>query len=469
MSTLVADDGHDAMHPTMTNLRDDTSSDSEENGPRKRRLHGHKKKTRDQIFTSAVTELKGGGKINFACCSFYAYNVNYCMSITSFLCALTCNVLGIFTPWEEIKGTYRSFAVMAAVFMINQSFMFVKTIRDGETMSMKDHHGRVPPEFHFLQGAMPMELAPHRAVCFGCLSLSIVASLYGILVMDAKRYTQLFIALSSMYVLSASLNLGWTLRDRFEAAVWENEKVDRSIGSNKVELAVRNMVKVLSGMQGALKFMFAFVGASAIAIVVYAIIDFGVKEEGIGLISAGMVFSVASAWSMAQALNEESLQDDAHKVHQGFTVFFFVGAVTLTVVGLALMKIPKTQRVVLGLGVLVILDSTLNFAKVVYRVSHVKKIVKKIKKSFKLEIDMSDFSGTFFDRALDSFATMTMDAGRDTSLPQDFVYSKDDGGPPPPPGGEYGGYDQLGGGYGGQYDQYGGYQGGPPGPPPPYH
>merc|ERR1719420_378437 len=147
---------------------------------------------------------------------------------------------------------------------------------------MKDHHGRVPPEFHFLQGAMPMELAPHRAVCFGCLGLSIVASLYGILVMDAKRYTQLFIALSSLYVLSASLNLGWTLRDRFEATIWENEKKDRSIGSNKVELATRNMVKMLSGMQGALKAMFAFVGAMAITITIYAIIDFGVKEKGVG-------------------------------------------------------------------------------------------------------------------------------------------------------------------------------------------
>merc|ERR1719331_132081 len=104
-----------------------------------------------------------------------------------------------------------------------------------------------------------------------------------------------------------------------------------------------------------MKFMFMFVGAMAITITIYAIIDFGVKEKGVGLISAGMVFSVASAWSMAQALNEESLQDDAHKVHQGFTVFFFLGAVTLTVVGLVLMKIPKTQRVVLGLGVIVIL------------------------------------------------------------------------------------------------------------------
>jgi hypothetical protein len=295
--------------------------------------------------------------------------------------------------------------------------------------------------------------------------IAIFAVIYGIAVMDAKRYTQLFIALSSLYVLSASLNLGWTLRDRFEATIWENEKIDRSIGSNKVELATRNMVKMLSGMQGALKVMFAFVGAMAIAIEIYALIDFGVKEKGVGLLSAGMVMSVASAWSMAQALNEESLQDDAHKAHQAATVFFFLAAVVLTVVGLVEMEIPKTQRVVLGLGVLIILDATLNFAKVVYRVSHVKKITKKIKKAFKLDINMEDFSGTFFDRALDSFATMTMDAGRDTSLPQDFVYSKDDAPPPP----QYGGYDQLGpGGYDqGGYDPYGGYQGPPPGPP--YH
>lgn len=337
--------------------------------------------------------------------------------------------------------------------MINQSFMFVKTLRDGEIVSMKDHHGRISPEFHFLQGGMPGELAPHRAVCIGCLLLSILAQAYGIAVMDAETYTQMFIALSSLYVLSSSLNLGWLLRDKFEAEVWNDEERGRNIGSNKVELAVRNMVKVLANMQSALKFMFVFCGGCAIAITIYSIIDFGVKEKGVGLISAGMVFSVASAWSMAQAMNEEALQDSAHRMHQAATVVFFAGAVALTVAGLVEMEIEFEKRVVLGLGVLIILDSTLNFAKLVYRTTKVKKLVKKISKAFNFNLDMIDMTQGIFDKALDTFATVTNEAGRDMRA-DEAEYSYDagpgpyDGGygppghsaPPPPP---YGGYEPM--------------------------
>merc|ERR1719313_2523591 len=109
------------------------------------------------------------------------------------------------------------------------------------------------------------------------------------------------------------------------------------------------------------------------------------------MISA-MVFSCASAWSMAQALNEEALQDKAHRMHQAATVVFFGLAVSLTVAGLVEMEIEWRKRIVLGLGVLIILDATLNFAKVVYRVTKVKKIVKKIKKGFHLDIDLEDHS-----------------------------------------------------------------------------
>jgi hypothetical protein len=428
---MCARDDTDAMTATNAAARDDTSSDSEENGPRKRRLHGKPKKTRKEIFDLAVAELEQSGGVTF------------CMAITSFLLACSANIVGIFTPWDEIDGTYRSFAMMAGVFLINQSFMFVKTVRDGEITSMKDHHGRTSPEYHFLQGGLPGDVAPHRAVCFGCLMASIVAEAYGICVMDAKRHTQMFIGLSSLYVLSSSLNLGWILRDRFEAEVWKEEKVDRFIGSNKVELAVRNMVKVLGNMQQAMKLMFMFIGAAAIAITTYAIIDFGVKEKGVGLLISAMVFSCASAWSMAQALNEEALQDKAHRMHQCATMVFFGLAVSLTVSGLVEMEIEWRKRIVLGLGVLIILDATLNFAKVVYRVTKVKKIVKKIKKGFNLDIDLEDHSKTIFDSALDTFAQTTMDAGRDTNpYAGAYVYGDNVGGPPPPPGHD-GGYEPM--------------------------
>lgn len=442
-TALAAGDDGDGFIPTNTAMRDDTSSDSEENGPRKR-VRVTKKKSRKEIFNAAIKELQGGS-------SHHAWT--YCMAITSFVLAIGASIFGIFTPWEEINGTYRCFSIMAQVFMVNQSFMFVKTVRDGEIISMKDAHGRIPAEYYFLQGGMPGDLAPHRAVCFGCLFLSILAEAYGIAIMDAQRYTQMFIGLSTLYVLSASLNLGWLLRDRFEAEVWEGEEKGRSIGSNKVELAVKNIMKVLGNMQEAMKFMFFFIGVMAMTMTIYSIIDFGVKEKGVGLISAGIVFSVASAWSMAQALTEEGMQDDALKMHRAATVLFFLLAVILTVVGICEMEIPRKERAVIGLGVLIILDATLNFARVVYRISHVKKLLKKVNKAFHLHIEMEDTSKNIFNSALDTFATLTDDAGRNNQLPNDFVYSQaDQGGPPPPPAGYEQGPPQYG------YDQ---------GPPPP--
>merc|ERR1719281_684597 len=154
--------------------------------------------------------------------------------------------------------------------------------------------------------------------------------------------------------------------------------------------------------------------------------------------------SVASAWSMAQAMNEETLQDTAHKWHQLASVIFFLIAVGLTVAGLVVMKIEYEKRVVLGLGVLIILDATLNFARVVYRSTKVRKLQKKIKVAFHIEVDLEDKSGNFFDSALDTFANTTNMAGREDEVGANAGYVYGDAGgsaPPPPPGG----YQQAGG------------------------
>lgn len=391
--------------PENQHLRDGTSSDSEDDGPRKKfgKRHAHGESRRQKVVQNALKEL--------------GQEAHYSGPIawTGFVFALAAAGVGVCWPDDEIQTTYRAFCLMAGVFIVNQAFLFVKTVRDGEIMSMKDHHGRICPEFHFLQGAMPSELAPHRVVCFASLILAILGQTYGIITMKIEKSEgKMFMALGSLYLLSASLNLAWLLRDRFESSIWKDEtNPPRFIGSTKVELAMRNVIKVLSNMQFAIKAMFFFCGATSIALTSFAIVHFEVQEKGVGLVVSGLVSSVFAAWFMAQAMNDESMQGDSQKMHRGMSVFFFCAAVALTVAGIVEMKIEWNKRAVLGLGVVITLDATLNFSKVVYRLSAVKKVVKTVEKRFKISVNLEDHSEHAFQSGLTNLqsAFQTTDTG----------------------------------------------------------
>jgi len=333
-----------------------------------------RKKSRRELFQDGIEMLEGT-------------ETNRTLAIMSFSLACICTVFGICSPLEHIQGSYRSFSFLASLFLVNQAFFVVKILRDGEVTSMKDARGRIPPEYHFLQGAISdaqghSAIAPHRVICFWSFFFALAATGYGIYAMDAQRYTQLFIGLSTLYMMSASLNLAMTTRDRFEAVVWEAESQGRHIESKKVELATRNITQALAYHQGLFIVTFLFIFFAAIGIMVFAIIDFGLKEKGIGLLSSAVVFSIGSSWNLSRALNSRHRSVD-------ISVFIlFIVAIGLTATGLILVKLHIMQRIVLGLGVVIILDATYNFSKAIFRGTKVRRLEKLIKYRFQMDYEV---------------------------------------------------------------------------------
>lgn len=366
--------------------------------------YGSRKKTRREIIHDMLEMLEGS-------------EVNRSLAVVGFACACCAELFGIFDPLEHIEAYYRSFTFLAALFLVNQFFFFIKNIRDEDIIPFGQHkqtgistaaghvytplvhilHARMYKPHHAPKGAPAAKKTGccpklHCALCAKgsmhvteitniCLILSIIATTVGIFSMDAKHHTMMFIGLATLYMMSASLNFAMTIRDKFEYSVWESEINGRHITSNKALWAMSNVIVVVSGHHKTMCGIFLLVGLSSIGITIGAMINFGLKEKGIGLLSAAMFMTIASATNLARVMN--MTKEEAAKAHHNHSselsvVGSFVIAITLTVLGLVLIEIELYKRIVLGLGILVMLDSIFNASKVMYRDRAIRKIKMRI-------------------------------------------------------------------------------------------
>lgn len=397
-SSVSVGSGHHDMHETRTGGH--------------AALH---KKTRRELVQELMEMLEGT-------------ELNRTLAVVSFALACCAELFGIFSPLEHIQASYRSFVFLAAVFLVNQSFFLIKSLRDGEIINgMPDpnpnqdyfpkshgggghghendeHHKRRPPaELAFLKGILTNkdgtskgglagECPMHVFMCCFGLLLSLICGVFGILAMDAKRHTKMFIGLATIFMISSSMNLAMTMRDRFENSVWDDEITHRHITSKRAELAVRNVVKVLASHHWQFLAMFFVMGGAALGILIFAMIDFGLKEKGIGLLSAGMFMTLACGWNLARVLNmtkEEAKK--SHMTNELSVLVSFVISITLTAVGLVLIELELYKKIVLGLGIFILLDTTFNFAKVQHRHTHIEKLNTRLNHKFKLNPMLEPF------------------------------------------------------------------------------
>eukprot|EP00746_Dinoflagellata_sp_MGD_P054283 gnl/MRDRNA2_/MRDRNA2_23802_c0_seq1.p1 gnl/MRDRNA2_/MRDRNA2_23802_c0~~gnl/MRDRNA2_/MRDRNA2_23802_c0_seq1.p1 ORF type:complete len:321 (+),score=56.22 gnl/MRDRNA2_/MRDRNA2_23802_c0_seq1:91-1053(+) len=255
----------------------------------------HRKKTRRELFQEMLEELEGA-------------EINKALGTASFMFACGSVIFGICSPLEHIQGSYRMFQALAALFLVNQSFFIVKTVREQEVTPFLNHHGKSIPDWHFLQGTMKGGHSFHGVVLYFSLPFALGAFAYGLNQMDAHLCTKMFLAQGVLYMWSSSLNYAMMLRDKFEAKVWEGELEGRHIGSKKVELACMNVMNTLRYHQRAFQIIFFAVGVLAILMVVFVLVHWlsdEDKDKGIGLFTAAMFMCMSSSWNLARVLNSE--------------------------------------------------------------------------------------------------------------------------------------------------------------------
>lgn len=341
------------------------------------KMHGHssRKKTRRELVQELLEELESA-------------ELNKMLGMASFAFASAAVIFGIFNPLEHINGTYRVFAALAALFLLNQSFFIVKTIREQEIEPYKNLHGKIVPDWHFLQGRVEgTGMNFHTAVLYGSFPFALGCFFFGLHCMDAHLTTKFFLGLSTLYMWSSSLNFAMMLRDKFEAKVWESEVEGRHIGSKKVELAAKNVMNTLRYHQRGFQFVFFLIGVTGILAVVWVLVHWLSKEDegkGIGLFTASMFMCIMASWNLARVLNAE------HKVMELSVIVSFTIAITLGVVGLFVVKFDMEHKIILVLAQAILIDSTFNFAKVQHRVKAVNKLVKVVQRKFHMEWDAED-------------------------------------------------------------------------------
>lgn len=404
------------------------SANSDRDDESMRRSHHMKKKTRRECFQEGIDLLAGN-------------DMNNRMAWFSFVISWVASLFGIFQPFDDVDVTYRMFIFLVVLFLFNQSFFLVKILRDAEVKSLKNLNGRVSALSHFMQGALPGHSSFDRILCYVSYVLAIAALVVGLLGMAvvvvpqqetgglvdknpgcwmwaaagecssnptymneecalscsnpggvgadvARWYTRIYMALSIMFTVSSSLNLAMTLRDKLEAAVYFEEMTGRHVMSKRCEIAAHNCLDALNKHQGMFAMIFMLIAMGAIAIMVFTMIDFGLKEKGIGLLSAAMFMCLASSWNFARVLDE-------NKGHTDATVY--VGFLIAVVLGFCAVWIPdfrdKMERVLFILGLIIVMDSTFHVAKVFHRGERVARLSKQLKNKFHLDFSNTEHTG----------------------------------------------------------------------------
>lgn len=341
--------------------------------------HSRRKKTRRELFQELLDDLESA-------------EINKSLGMASFVFACCSVIFGVCYPLEHIDGSYRMFAALTALFLLNNSFFIVKTIRERELIPYENRSGRVIPDFHFIQGALtkyPDEKgATHtpftNVVLFGSFFVAIAAFAYGLWAMDAHMCIKMFLAQGVFYMWSSSLNFAMMLRDKFEAKVWAEELEGRHIGSKKVELACQNVMNTCRYHQRQFQVVFFLVAVAAILMVVFVLVHWlseEDKDKGIGLFTAAMFMCMSSSWNLARVLNSEK------KIVELSVMASFVIAIVLSVVGLMVVKFDFEHKLLLILSLVILVDATFNFAKVQHRVKTVNKLVKVVQRKFHMEME----------------------------------------------------------------------------------
>lgn len=371
-------------------MREDTSSSYESDSDEA--MIGRRKRPtlmarigKDDIMDHILQTFKGEAK----------YNATKIISYTSLICASVAIIAGVLLPTDSVTNCRRSFTGLAAVILAVESILLVDTLRDGAVVSVPDGKGRVHAETHFLAGALPEEIAPLRVLAFSGFIVGVFGSLFGIWLMNAHILTKVYMILGSIYITSAALSFQITKRDFLESDVWRetwaNMGRQRRVQSTKIENAVRNIATVETRSQQTLKALFFFILATAFILTGYTLFNVnGAKHGHKGLLLGGMVFSCGAGWFLGKVLNRNTLDEYLSKIGHlkdrspvytiGITVFLFVAAVALSVIGIVLMKNDLVHILIFVVGILCMIDATLNLSKVINKEANVRILIKELEK-----------------------------------------------------------------------------------------
>jgi hypothetical protein len=339
-------------------------------------LH-HRKKTRRELFQDMLDELESA-------------EINKFLGMASFATACAAVIFGVCSPLEHIEITYRMFVALAALFLLNNSFFIVKSVREQEIQPYKGHSGRASPDYHFIQGSMGGKTSFHGFLLYASFPFAIGSFAYGLQQMDAHLCTKMYLAQSVLYMWSSSLNFAMMLRDKFESKVWEGELEGRHIGSKKVELACGNVMNTLRYHQRQFQFIFFMIMVFAILMIVFVLVHWlseKDKDKGIGLFTAAMFMCMMSSWNLSRVLQAD------RKIVELSVAAMFVIAIVLSVVGLCVVEFNLEHKMLLALSLVIIVDATFNFSKVQHRMKSVNKLTKVVQRKFHMEIGDGPYTG----------------------------------------------------------------------------
>lgn len=303
----------------------------------------------------ALTEMEGADTVS-------------CLVMISWLVSFGATAYGIHNM--QIDEFKKFFAGTAVFFLMSQSFVVVKLLRDASFGSLTDHRGMRPAGAEFVRHH-PVYLL----VVLVSFLMAFFCAMYGIGVsMPAEEEDRLFLVLATFYMLAASFNLANMLRDRFDAGIWRDEAKapqTKQAGTTAIESVLVNSMRMATATLLRTKILFCCTMMGAAGITMYALGTFPIKEYR-GFVMAGVLFMMASTWNAAKVLEDDQQEEDA--CHKAFAGISMVGSIALCLVGVNMMQINDHMKLTLLLGMLCTLDSTFSVTKTTNRERKIEKL-----------------------------------------------------------------------------------------------
>lgn len=323
----------------------------------------------EQAFDGALAILRGT-KANFVLC------------ILTMIASFAAAVIG-FLLMTANNTCARGLTILTTMFLVSQTFTVAKAARDTKMANLLFDHRRRPAEgedqdqdqvrnnpyaveYQFLLPTWQYKV--EVAVTFVFTLGATIFAIAQVEVVDPEWFGFAIFAL--VWVLQCALCLAKTVRDRKEAAIWEN--TPREHPQSRLPLVLSACVPTLAH-QAVVWIAFPTI---MIFTLVYTWVGFQqgdaseIPVERKGFLSIALLFNASACFHMAKLARDRAIPQKRQELgkqipFQLMVALSFVVSLVVPLIGLLTMPLEPKQRAVLILGFLMCASSTMHLAKLV--------------------------------------------------------------------------------------------------------
>lgn len=208
----------------------------------------------------------------------------------------------------------------------------------------------------------------------GAYVFAFVCMIFGVLVLPnvpgasqgpALTPPKLMLLLGASTLTLSAANVGFSIRDRFDATCWEEEYEDSAF--DLIELCLENVCMLTLNSLKRKKTLYVASLCIVLTIVMFCFCTFEIGGGKIGVVVPAFAFMLVSTWNLSKAMEDDD--EDPSNNYTIPTLGIFIVATGLALYGLSTMLIAWPQKLTLLTGFIFSVDAAFNLAKAWHKTS----------------------------------------------------------------------------------------------------